>query len=184
MRTDLPGDPSRSFSAPRAHSPCRIAPNPGRAPFWPPRGAKRDPGVNSRPIRAVSTRRTAHAVVYRSGVLSVTVLAPPGMAARARRRSVLRLYRDPTDEARSPPARSACFPHPVQMSQRGVRAAVQKAHLVVYHDHTTKKSRLFGFFFGVWPRKEKKETGAGGAVSAVRRRRAPQGALGHRRRVL
>ena len=45
------------------------------------------------------------------------------------------LYRDPTDEARSPPARSACFPHPVQMSQRGVRAAVQKAHLVVYHDN-------------------------------------------------
>ena len=53
-----------------------------------------------------------------------------------RRRKVLRLYRDPTDEARSPPARSACFPHPVQMSQRGVRAAVQKAHLVVYHEES------------------------------------------------
>ena len=49
---------------------------------------------------------------------------------------MLRLYRDPTAEARSPAARSACFPHPVQMSQRGVRAAVQKAHLVVYHDES------------------------------------------------
>ena len=41
-----------------------------------------------------------------------------------------------------------------------------------------------GFFFVVWARKEKKETGAAGAVSAVRRRRAPQGASGHRRRAL
>ena len=30
-----------------------------------------------------------------------------------------------------------------------------------------------GDFFGVWARKEKKETGAAGAVSAIRRRRAP-----------
>ena len=40
-----------------------------------------------------------------------------------RRQKVLRPDRDPTAEARSPPARSACFSHPVQMSQRGVRAA-------------------------------------------------------------
>ena len=44
---------------------------------------------------------------------------------------MLRLYRDPTAEARSPAARSACFPHPVQMSQRGVRAAAVKACLVI-----------------------------------------------------
>ena len=31
-------------------------------------------------------------------------------------------------------ARSACFPHPVQMSQRGVRAAAVKACLVIYND--------------------------------------------------
>ena len=44
--------------------------------------------------------------------------------------------------------------------------------------------RIVGFFFGVWARKGKKEIGAAGAVSAVGRRRAPQGALGHRRRAL
>eukprot|EP00964_Phaeocystis_antarctica_P088076 scaffold56008_cov65-Phaeocystis_antarctica.AAC.2 len=43
-----------------------------------------------------------------------------------RRQKVLRPDRDPTAEARSPPARSACFSHPVQMSQRGVRAAAVK----------------------------------------------------------
>ena len=54
---------------------------------------------------------------------------------RARsRRKVLRLYRHPTAEARSPPARSARFPHPVQVSQRGVRAAAVKACLVIYND--------------------------------------------------
>jgi hypothetical protein len=55
-----------------------------------------------------------------------------------RRQKVLRPDRDPTAEARSPPARSACsFSHPVQMSQRGVRArraAAAKACLVIYND--------------------------------------------------
>ena len=45
--------PSR---APRAHSPCWIALNPGRAPFWPPRGARRNLRMCFRLIRAVSTR--------------------------------------------------------------------------------------------------------------------------------
>ena len=49
-------------------------------------------------------------------------------------RCSVRPDRDPTAEARSPPARSACFSHPVQMSQRGVRAAAVKAYLVIYKD--------------------------------------------------
>eukprot|EP00964_Phaeocystis_antarctica_P093600 scaffold60436_cov38-Phaeocystis_antarctica.AAC.3 len=36
------------------------------------------------------------------------------------------------------------------------------------------KTQKQGFFFGVWPRKGKKEIGAAGAVSAVGRRRTPQ----------
>ena len=47
-------------------------------------------------------------------------------------RCSVRPDRDPTAEARSPPARSACFSHPVQMSQRGMRAAAVKACLVIY----------------------------------------------------
>ena len=34
MHMNLPGNQNRSFSTPRAHSPCKIAPYPGRAPFW------------------------------------------------------------------------------------------------------------------------------------------------------
>eukprot|EP00964_Phaeocystis_antarctica_P149101 scaffold116108_cov69-Phaeocystis_antarctica.AAC.2 len=40
------------------------------------------------------------------------------------------------------------------------------------------KPAKVGFFFGAWARKDKKEIGA------VGRRKAPQGALGHRRRAL
>ena len=45
-------------------------------------------------------------------ILCPTVLAPPGLAMRARRRKVLRPDRVSGNEARSPPARSACLPHP------------------------------------------------------------------------
>jgi hypothetical protein len=56
MCTHLPGRQNRSSRAPRAHSPCWIALNPGRAPFWPPRGARRNLRMCFRLIRAVSTR--------------------------------------------------------------------------------------------------------------------------------
>ena len=35
MHMNLPGNQNRSFSTPRAHSPCKIALYPGHAPFWP-----------------------------------------------------------------------------------------------------------------------------------------------------
>ena len=75
--------------------------------------------------------------MYRSGVLGLTHFGAPGMAigAAESERCSGRIGRDPTAEARSPPARSACFPHPVQMSHRGVRAAAAKACLVIYDDH-------------------------------------------------
>ena len=58
---------------------------------------------------------------------------------RARRRKLLRPHRVSADEARSPSARSASSPHPVRMSQRGVRAAAEKACLEIVT--TTKVSR-------------------------------------------
>ena len=155
MCPDLPGNQNRPSRAPRAHSPCKIALYPGRALFWPPRGARRDPGVRFRLIRAVSTREL-------SGRVSIRHPGPNRVGAsgdgRARsRRKVLRLYRHPTAEARSPPARSACFPHPVQVSQRSVRAAVQKAYLVVYC-RTTKQTSLWCNMYG------SPGTGGGGAT--------------------
>ena len=85
MHIDLPGIQNRPFRAQRAYtSPRRITLYPRRAPFWDPRGARRNLGVRFRLIRAVATRRNP--VVYRSGILSGgTVLAPPGSpAARSR----------------------------------------------------------------------------------------------------
>ena len=71
--------------------------------------------------------------VYRSGVLGlITILAPPGdghvlhRAAEGERCSGYNIgRRDPTAEARGPRQldRGLYFPHPVQMSQRGLRAA-------------------------------------------------------------
>ena len=47
-------------------------------------------------------------------------------------------------EARSPPARSAFFSHPVQMSSRGKSTAAEKACLEIYND-IKNKIRSFGF---------------------------------------
>ena len=98
----------------------------------PHRGVRRDPGLHSNTGRLHTAN---YPVVYRPGVLGLTILAHRGWPCAPERQKVLRLDRDPTAEARSPPARSACsFSHPVQMSQRGVRAAAAKACLVIYND--------------------------------------------------
>ena len=133
--SDVPGStgkPEPAFQSAESALPVQNRPNPGRAPFWPPRGARRNLGVRFRLIRAVSTRRATQSCTDpRSGAEPCAAL----WEGRARsRRKVLRLYRHPTAEARSPPARSARFPHPVQVSQRGVRAAAVKACLVIYND--------------------------------------------------
>ena len=52
-----------------------------------------------------------------------------------RMRKVLRPNRDPTAERRGPRRLDRRFPHPVQMSQCGVRAAAVKG-LVIYNDKT------------------------------------------------
>ena len=65
----------------------------------------------------------SHVSIRRSGL---NHFGAPGRAIRARRRKVLRRDRVSGDEARSPPARSVRFPHPVPMSSRGVRAAAKK----------------------------------------------------------
>ena len=57
MCPDSSGNQNRPSRAPRAHSPCKIATYPGRGPFWPPRGARRNLGLRFRLIRAVSARR-------------------------------------------------------------------------------------------------------------------------------
>ena len=57
MCPDLSGNQNRPSRAPRAHSPCKIAIYPGRVPFWPPRGGRRNLGLRFRLIRAVSARR-------------------------------------------------------------------------------------------------------------------------------
>ena len=111
MRTDLPGNPNRPSRAPRAYFPCKIALYLGRAPFWAPRGARRDPVVHSRLISG-RLHTASYPVVYRSGILDRTVLAPPGMAARARTREVLRPDRDLATEARSPPTQMSCGVEP------------------------------------------------------------------------
>ena len=61
MRTHLPESQNRPSRAPRAHSPCWITLNPGRVPFWPTRGARRNLRMRFRLIRAVSTRLAHHA---------------------------------------------------------------------------------------------------------------------------
>ena len=40
-------------------------------------------------------------------------------------------------KARSPPARSACFPHPVRRKPPGRSVAAQEAPLEIYNDETT-----------------------------------------------
>ena len=102
MHTNLPGNQNRSFSTPRAHSPCKIALYPGHAPFWVRRGARRNLGVRFRLIRAVSTRRTTQSCIDPAS-WTEPCWRLPRMAARARTREVLRPTRVPVDEARSPP---------------------------------------------------------------------------------
>ena len=72
--------------------------------------------------------------MYRLGHYGPNRVATSQMAARARRRKVFRPDRVSGDEARSLPARSACFAHPVRMNQRGVRAAAEKVCLEIYND--------------------------------------------------
>ena len=75
----------------------------------------------------------SHVSIRRSGL---NHFGAPGRAIRARRRKVLRRDRVSGDEARSPPARSVRFPHPVPMSSRGVRAAAKKVCREIYTDPT------------------------------------------------
>ena len=84
MHTNPPGNQNRSFSTPRAHSPCKIALYPGHAPFFDRRRARRNLGVRFRLIRAVSTRRARQSCTDpRSGPKRV---GASRMAARARTR--------------------------------------------------------------------------------------------------
>jgi len=58
--SDVPGSigkPEPAFQSAESALPVQNRPNPGRLPFWPPRGARRKLGVRFRLIRAVSTRR-------------------------------------------------------------------------------------------------------------------------------
>ena len=132
MRTDLQGNPNRPSSAPRAYSPCRIALYPGRAPFWPPRGARRNLRMRYRLIWAVAKRRAHQSCIdRRSGPNRV---GASRMAARARRRKVLRPDRPPKANARSPPDKMACFSSPAPGWLLGSRTVVLLALLVVYND--------------------------------------------------
>ena len=88
----------------------------GRAPFSAPRVARRNLRMCFRLIRAVSTRLAHQSCIDLAFCVCPTVLAPPGLAMCARRRKVVRPDRVSADEARSPPARLACFPHLVRMS--------------------------------------------------------------------
>ena len=63
MHMNVPGRQNRSSSTQRAHSPRKIAPYPGHAPFWARRGARRNLGVRFRLIRAVSTRQTTQSCI-------------------------------------------------------------------------------------------------------------------------
>ena len=135
MRTDLQGNPNRPSSAPRAYSPCRIALYPGRAPFWPPRGARRNLRMRYRLIWAVAKRRAHQSCIdRRSGPNRV---GASRMAARARRRKVLRPDRPPKANARSPPDQMACFSSPAPGWLLGSRTVVLLALLVVYKDHSS-----------------------------------------------
>ena len=75
MHMNLPGNQNRPSRAPRAHSPGRIALYPGHAPFW----ARRDVLVGTLACVLDEFGPSPHAanpVVYRSGILGRTVLAP------------------------------------------------------------------------------------------------------------
>eukprot|EP00964_Phaeocystis_antarctica_P123736 scaffold87439_cov54-Phaeocystis_antarctica.AAC.1 len=125
MHTNLPGSQNPPFRASRAHSSCKIAPYPGRAPFWPPRGARRNLGVRVRLIRAVSTRRTTHSRVSIRRSRPNRVGASR-MAMRARTRKVLRPDRNIAAEARSSARRPRC---PVVCSQsQGTHPAAAWVH--------------------------------------------------------
>ena len=137
MRTDLQGNPNRPSSAQRAYSPCRIALYPGRAPFWPPRGARRNLRMRYRLIWAVAKRRAHQSCIdRRSGPNRV---GASRMAARARRRKVLRPDRPPKANARSPPDQMACFSSPAPGWLLGSRTVVLLALPVVYNDETMGK---------------------------------------------
>ena len=103
-------NPNRPSSAPRAYSPCRIALYPGRAPFWPPRGARRDPGGRFRLIRAVSTRRATQSCIDPASWAGPCWRLPDGRARSTR--EVLRPDRDLATEARSPPTQMSCGVEP------------------------------------------------------------------------
>ena len=47
-------------------------------------------------------------------------------------------------EARSPPARTACTPHPVRTRQRGIHTTEQKACLEIYYDQVSKRHARLG----------------------------------------
>ena len=69
----------------------------------------------------------------------------PGRAMRARRRKMLRLYRDPVAEARSPPDQMACFSSPAPRWLLGSRTVVLLALLVIYNDINDLRYRYVGF---------------------------------------
>jgi hypothetical protein len=144
MHADLPKNPEPAFRAPERTSPCRITYTRGRAPFWPPRGARRNLGARFRLIRAVSTWLTHQSCIDLAFcVHSVPNRVGASGAGHARSKGkVVRPDRVSGNEARwSPPARVACFPHPVQMSSRGVRAAAGKVCLEVNNDKTSPVSK-------------------------------------------
>ena len=132
MCPDLQGNQNQPSRARRERTP-RATLYPGRALFWGPHE------VLGGILVCVLGSFGPSPLGELSGRVSIRHPGPNRVGAsgdgRARsRRKVLRLYRHPTAEARSPPARSARFPHPVQVSQRGVRAAAVKACLVIYND--------------------------------------------------
>ena len=128
-------NPNRPSSAPRAYSPCRIALYPGRAPFWPPRGARRNLRMRYRLIRAVAKRRAHQSCIDRYGVLGRTVFAPPGWPRALEGESVLRPDRPPKANVRSPPDQMACFFSPAPR-WRSARAPLCYRPSCVYNDGT------------------------------------------------
>ena len=85
MCPDPSGNQNRPSRAPRAHSPCKIATYPGRGPFWPARGARRNLGLRFRLIRAVSARRATQSCTDpRSGAEPCAAL-PEGRARSSAR---------------------------------------------------------------------------------------------------
>ena len=74
-----------SDRAPERTSPCRITYTRGRAPFSGPRVARRNLRMCFRLIRAVSTRLAHQSCIDLAFCVCPTVLAPPGLAMRARR---------------------------------------------------------------------------------------------------